>query len=146
MRGGKTIDIRTLITWIGAAVAVFFMFRVGYANISRIPGWNFSVHPGLVILSIVIVGLAVIFRALIWRQLLNLLDNTYNLPHKESMKVFIYSWISRYIPGNIAQIISKAHFGRTTDHEKENLYLSGIFETILPITAKLTLAVCFVPA
>jgi len=137
---------RNIITATGTLAVLFYMGKVGYSNVDTILGYDVQINLYFLFAAALVLVVNVFYRSLIWRAMLNSLDNSRYISINKSAEIFTYSWVSRYIPGNIGPILSKAYFGNKTTHTQESLYLSGIFETIFSIVAKLFLALLFIPA
>lgn len=106
--------LKYLIGWPLSVLALFFVFRIIFANTAKFDFDVSSISIPLLILSLVLFVVYFFLRAHLWMMILG--DNSKHLSFKENLLYWSTSELKRYIPGNIWSLIS-----RTKSFERETL-------------------------
>lgn len=118
-------------------IATIFAF-LGWSLAS---GWNdlqsedIDVRPALLVISAIPLIVAIIIQALIWRLLVQHLDRTDRPGLAQLPKVFLYSWVGRYVPGKIAYVAGRIFLGRSIGFSMPVLAGSMGYEMVLLLAA-----------
>ncbi len=84
----------------GAVGAIFFFLgRSLVSNWSDLTAEDIDVQPALLVVSTLPVAAAIILQAFIWKQIVAYLAGPDQSNLGQLPKVFLYSWIGRYVPG-----------------------------------------------
>lgn len=102
---------------------------------------SLEIQWALIFLAAVIGLFTILFRYFIYRFILLKIDQKLSIKHNDLFKVYLYSWLARYLPGKIWLPVGKVYFGTKLGINKENLILSSFFELILSTVAHLILAI-----
>lgn len=135
---------RRVITAAGVLLTLIFLTKALGESAGKISSFSIS-SISLLSISVALLSSSTFLRALVWRRIVTLLEPESRLPLSSSIKIFMYSWISRYIPGRVAPILSKVHFGYKDEPSQKTLLMSGVLETIIPLTSGILLSLLFLP-
>ncbi|MBN2225947.1 MAG: flippase-like domain-containing protein [candidate division Zixibacteria bacterium] len=102
--------IRGLIGWALAAVILYILFRTVVNNWDDLRAWQWQIHPGSVILSVVFLTAAYIGASLGWRTIIAGFGHRVKI--REAFRVVYLAQLGRYIPGKIWQVIGMVGLAR----------------------------------
>lgn len=130
----KIISIlKYLIGWPLTLISLALVFKVIFSNSTILTQIN-SFNPLIFILSIFIFLLYFIFRSLVWKEMLDIKG------HKLSIKDTLFIWgfteIKRYVPGNIWSFIS-----RVQNYKDKGVQTKVVFSSII-LEIKLIIISC----
>lgn len=140
--GGRSIGaVARALVVLGALVLVFFfLIRTLASNWSELKAEDIDVQPALLVLSALLLAGDLLLRSVIWRELLSHFAGPGPLPMGRLSKVFIYSWIGRYVPGKVAFPVGRFVLGRSLGFSSGALIASLAYETVLLLVAACALA------
>jgi hypothetical protein len=121
-----------------AAIVLIFYFLGGalVSNWSDLSSEDIDVRPALLVLSGIPATLGVALLAIAWGVLLGDLGvETNRLSRAELPKVFLYSWVGRYVPGKVAYVVGRFVLGRSIGVAAAPLIASMAYEGVLLIVA-----------
>ena len=120
-----------------ALIATIFSF-LGWSlasNWSDLRSEDIDVQPALLVVSAVPFIVATVLQALIWRLLVQHLDRADRPGLAQLPKVFLYSWVGRYVPGKIAYVAGRMFLGRSVGFSMPVLAGSMGYEMVLLLAA-----------
>lgn len=117
-------------------LAVFvFLGKHLIDNWQKVKEYDFSFNYFYLFLSLIFFSLTLISYALIWNRILRILEPIKRISNFKALKIFIYSWFGRYIPGKIWMFIGRIYLGNKEGISKKTLTISIFLEIILSVTA-----------
>ena len=125
----------------GAIVATFSF--LGWAFVSN---WNdlssekIDVQPAILVLSILPGIAAVVVIGLTWAGLVRYLESDDSVSAQSLLKIFLYSWVGRYVPGKVAYVAGRFLLGRSVRISSTSLAGSMAYESVLLLVAGAALA------
>lgn len=112
--------IKYLIGWPLSAIALIFVFKVVFTNLSQTIQSIIDINPYLLLTGIVFFVIYLFLRAYLWMLILGTSSRHFTL--KENMLYWSISELKRYVPGSIWAFASRA-----TSFEREKLTKKQIF-------------------
>jgi len=109
----------------------FFMGRTLLANWQKIRGYQFSLNYAYLVISLIFPAITVVFFSLIWNRILRILEHQNTISNFKALKIFIYSWLGRYVPGKILQPVGQVYLGSREGLPVKTLTISVVFENVL---------------
>lgn len=126
----------------GIVLAIFIVLgKILLENWETFEHKSLEIDWVLIFLATVIGLFTILFRYIIYRFILLKIDKKLIIKHNDLFKVFIYSWLARYLPGKIWLPVGKVYFGIKLGINKEKLILSSLLELILSTVANLIMAI-----
>jgi len=126
----------------GIAACIFIVLgKLIYQNWQTLSLKSVSIHGALIFLATTIGLCTIVFRFFIYRLILLKIDSKLKVSNRELFKVFLYSWLARYLPGKIWLPVGKVYFGIRLGIRRESLLLSTFFELIFSTLGNLIGAV-----
>lgn len=132
--------VRGLIGVGTVGVIFFFLFRSLASNWGDLQDEDIHVQPLLLVFSGALLASDIFFRSLIWSDLLAHFEGPERRRASLLVKIFLYSWIGRYVPGKIAYVLGRFVLGRTAGISSPALVGSLAYENVLLLLATLGLA------
>lgn len=122
---------------IPTAVFIFFVTTI-IRKWGHINQYSFSLDPMPFSLSVVLLVLFVMFSSWSWKKILEELTDT-DIPFGDALKIYITSWILRYIPGRVSMVLGKIYLSHQKwGIPKKEILLSSAYEhTFITITSLL---------
>lgn len=107
-------------------------------------------NPPDISLSIILTGAGLlacstILRALLWHKSMSMIEPNHKISTSTAIKIFLYSWLGRYVPGKIGPVVGKIHIGASYNVSRTTLYLSSILDAAIPIITGVLLSIIFLP-
>lgn len=126
----------------GIVLGIFIILgKIFLKNWETIGQKSWEIHWALIFLAAGIGVFTILIRYFIYRFILLKIGGKLSIKHNDLFKVFIYSWLARYLPGKVWLPIGKVYFGVKFGIDKEILILSSIFELILSTIGHILLAI-----
>ncbi len=121
-------------TSIGLGLIVITFSFLGWSlasNWSELRAEEIDVKPALMIVSAIPLIAAIVLQAFIWRLIVSYLDGQGRSELAQLPKVFLYSWVGRYVPGKIAYVAGRFFLGRAVGFSTPVLVGSIMYELAL---------------
>ncbi len=122
---------RNLIGFGLIAVIIFFLGRSLVSNWSDLTAEDVDIQPALLVVSTLPAAAAIILMAFIWRQIVTYLAGSDQANLNQLPKIFLYSWVGRYVPGKVAYVVGRFVLGRTVGVSGPVLVGSIAYENVL---------------
>jgi uncharacterized membrane protein YbhN (UPF0104 family) len=130
--------LRTAVSLIFPAAVFFAICRVIYRNADKLRTADFDFNgPNLVAACVTAVA-SIYFLSAAWRLILRYLGGGGSNAVLE--KMFVYSWVHRYLPGKIWTHVSRVYIGRAHDIGSSTLLVSSFVEQVASTLAHFLLA------
>lgn len=137
--------LRRTVGYAVVLLAFFFLARVLYQNQAELSAQTFSFQLDLVslglALSFQVIGLSLSVET--WRRLLAEMDG--HIAFKDAFRIWFYSNLMRYIPGNIWQPATMAVLGEQLRIPKSKTILSQALFILLTLALAGVLSISLVP-
>jgi hypothetical protein len=117
-----------------ASFLVRYLAGTDWTQLARLE-WR----PAFLLLALPLSMLPRLVQPLAWRVLITGYDET-PPPYPQITRVYATSWLGRYIPGKVAWIGAKVHFGRAHGVSSGTLAATGIAEAGIQMMTALALA------
>ena len=138
---------RGLISLGAIALIFFFLIRSLAGNWNDLRSEEIDIQPALLLLSLLPPLAALLVLSLIWTRIVTYLTRVNRLPLGRLARVFLYSWIGRYVPGKVAYVLGRFYLGRSIGLPSTALVGSIAYENVLLVAAASAFAtVTLVPA
>ena len=138
---------RGLISLGAIALIFFFLIRSLAGNWNDLRSEEIDIQPALLLLSLLPPLAALLVLSLIWTRIVTYLTRVNRLPLGRLARVFLYSWIGRYVPGKVAYVLGRFYLGRSIGLSSTTLVGSIAYENVLLVAAASAFAtVTLVPA
>ena len=125
----------------GAIVATFsFLGWTLVSNWSDLSSEEIDVQPAILVLSILPGIAAVVVIGLTWAYLVRYLEGGDSASAQSLLKIFLYSWVGRYVPGKVAYVAGRFLLGRSLHISSASLAGSMAYEGVLLLVAGAALA------
>ena len=135
---------------IGLAVIVltfYFLGRNLAANWSDLRSEELDVQPALLVLSGCFLAGDILMRSILWWDLTGYFAGDSRPTYPRLAKVFVYSWIGRYVPGKVAYLVGRFYLGRAAGVPARALVGGMAYENVLIlIMAMVVSALLLVPS
>lgn len=126
---------------LGVVVLIFYFLGRGLvSNWGSLKSEEIDVQPALLLLSGVLLAGDILLRSVIWADLVGYYTGQKRPPLRRLAKVFVYSWIGRYVPGKVAYVVGRFYLGRSIGLPSPALVGSIAYENVLLLVAALALA------
>jgi len=128
--------LRNLIGIAAIVLIFFFLGRTLVSNWSELSSEDIDVQPALLVLSALPATAGVIMMAITWATIVGYLGGgAERLSRTELPKIFLYSWVGRYIPGKVAYVVGRFVLGRSRGIAATPLIASMAYEGVLLVVA-----------
>lgn len=139
--------IRATIGLAIVAAILFFLVRHLASNWGELSDEDVNVQPALLVVSALPAIVAVLILAVGWTRIVNQLETRARLPAGQLERVFLYSWLGRYLPGKVGYLLGRFYLGRLLGGSSTALLVSMAYEGLLLLAAGAAFAtVTLVPA
>ncbi len=128
---------KLLRTSIGLGLIVITFSFLGWSlvsNWSELQAAEIRVRPVLLVASAAPLIASIVVQAFIWRLIVSYLDGSERRELAQLPKVFLYSWVGRYVPGKIAYVGGRFLLGRSVGFSTPVLVGSIAYELALLAT------------
>ncbi len=129
---------RTLLrTSIGLGLIVITVSFLGWSlasNWSDLTAEDVDIRPALLVASALPTALAIMLWAFVWRQIVVYLAPSGRGNSGQLPKIFLYSWMGRYVPGKVAYVVGRFVLGRSVGFSAPVLVGSMAYENVLLVT------------
>lgn len=122
---------RQLIGWVVTTVVLFFLGRFAWSNWHRIRELEFVIRVDMLVLSMVVLGVYFLGRALLW----HFLTTRYrvDIPLKRSVGAWFLSQLGKYIPGKVFMYVGRLYYYAKEGRSKTLFSLCFVVETMATI-------------
>jgi hypothetical protein len=121
---------------IGLIAAIFAFLGYSLAsNWNELRSEDFDIQPVLVVVSAVPLIAAILLQSLIWRRLVDCIHGGETPLSGQLSKVFLYSWVGRYVPGKVAYVAGRFFLGRSIGFTVPVLVSAMAYELALLLVA-----------
>lgn len=133
---------------LGAVVLIFYFLGRGLvSNWGDLTSEDINVRPALLLLSMVPAVAGIFGMSLIWARIVGYVAGGDRPPAGQLTKVFVYSWIGRYVPGKVAYVLGRFYLGQSIGLSSTALVSSIGYEMVLlMVAASAFAALTLVPA
>ena len=139
--GGSAGRLLSSVLALGLIATIFsFLGWSLFSNWSDIRSEDIDVQPVLLVVSAIPLIVAIVLQAFTWRLLVGYLDGSDRPELRQLPKVFLYSWVGRYVPGKVAYVAGRFFLGRSLGFSAPVLVGSMAYEAVLLLVAGSALA------
>ncbi|MEX2158349.1 MAG: lysylphosphatidylglycerol synthase domain-containing protein [Dehalococcoidia bacterium] len=135
---------------IGLAVIVltfYFLGRNLASNWNDLRSEELDIQPALLVLSGCFLAGDIMMRSIVWWDLTGYFAGDARPPYPRMAKVFLYSWIGRYVPGKVAYLVGRFYLGRAAGVPSRALVGGIAYENVLVLIMAMVLsALLLVPS
>lgn len=125
--------IYKIFSYLTILVIFYFLGKNLISNWQKVKEYDFSFNYLYLLISFFFLFLGMILFALIWNSILRALDSTKKLSSLKAIKIYIYSWFGKYLPGKVWFFFGRVHLGQKEGLNKKNLIIGTAYEIILSI-------------
>lgn len=121
---------------VGLIAAIFTFLALSLvSNWSKLRSEDISIQPVLIVVSAVPLIAAIVLQAFIWRRVVEYMDGAGQQGLNQLPKVFLYSWVGRYVPGKVAYVAGRFVLGRSVGVSASKLVGGIAYELALLLVA-----------
>lgn len=131
----KNIIFLLFFSWI-----LYFFSKTIYTNYDKIKDFEFSFNFMYLFISIIFYFLFFLSLTLLWKYLLN----EKKIAFRDIFYINSVSWISKYLPGKVAMILTKVLYLSEKWITKRTSFISCIYEHIFQIIASFLISFPFI--
>ncbi|MEX0785888.1 MAG: lysylphosphatidylglycerol synthase domain-containing protein [Dehalococcoidia bacterium] len=131
---------RGLIGFAIVAVIFYFLGRELASNFDDLKSEDIDLEPGYLVLAVLLLVGDLVFRSFAWTDLLAHYAPDARHSQWRLGKVFVYSWMGRYVPGKVPYVLGRFYLGRSIGYPSRALVGTIAYENILLLLAALALA------
>ena len=141
MIAGRSVGTigRSLIGLVVVAAIFFLLFRSLAANWGDLRAEEIDIRPALLVVSLIPGLAAIVVMSLAWSRIVGSLSPDQQ-GNRQLPKVFLYSWVGRYIPGKVAYVLGRFYLGRSVGVSTPVLVVSMAYEGVLLAVAAFAFA------
>ncbi len=124
-------------TSIGLGLIVVTVSFLGWSlasNWSDLTAEDVDFQPMLLVASALPTAAAILLLAFIWKRIVVYLAGSVEANPDELPKIFLYSWVGRYVPGKVAYLAGRFFLGRSVGFSAPVLVGSMVYENVLLVT------------
>lgn len=121
----------------------FFLGKGLVGNWQKVKGYQFSFNYLYLILSFLFLSLGMVAHALVWKSILSMLEPEKKISNHKILKIFIYSWFGKYLPGRAWMYLGRVHLGGQEGIERKDIAVSVAYEIILSTIAMFLFSLIF---
>jgi len=125
---------RNLVGISAIVVIFFFLGRSLVSNWGDLTAEDVDVQPALLVVSALPAMAAIILTAFIWKQIVAYLAGSNQANLGQLPKIFLYSWVGRYVPGKVVYVAGRFLLGRSAGYSAPVLAGSMAYENVLLVT------------
>lgn len=122
---------KKILTYIFIAIVIFFFARYVVGNFQEIKSFEINVHFGWLILSLVLWTTSYAGFAFVWREILVALDKNIILSKLEALRFYNLTEFSKYIPGGVWSVFSRAYYGESMNTSRRNVLAASAIDAVL---------------
>lgn len=126
---------RGLLALSAIALIFFFLIRSLAGNWGSLRSEEIDIQPALLLVSGLLLAGDILLRSIIWRELLAQASPEERPPLGRLARIFVYSWIGRYVPGKVAVVMGRFYLGRSVGLPSRTLIASIAYENVLFVVA-----------
>lgn len=143
MKSSLLDSLKFVIGWPIALISLFFIFKIIEPRSGVINSLFTKLNPWILFVSVICFLLYFIFRAYIWKEILN--EQKYKIPFKQILFYWEISELKRYTPGNIWSIIGRVVSFGNLGVKKETSVKSMVYEAEFLVLGGLALSLFSLP-
>lgn len=130
--------------WLVALGLVGYLAWVLRQRAAELTAYEFRLNPWWLLPALLFSVVNVVGQALVWRFTFRRLGGA-GLGRGLALRLFIYSWITRYLPGKVWMSAGKVVLGSRHGLDRQRLAVSAFLELALSSLSLLLLSVGFAP-
>lgn len=134
---------------IGLAVIVLTFFFLGRSLVNNwgdLRAEQLDIQPALLVFSGLLLSCDIMMRSFVWWDLVRHFAGPTRPSYLRLARVFLYSWLGRYVPGKIAYVVGRFYLGRHAGASTGTLVASMAYENVIIILTAMGLsAILLVP-
>lgn len=138
--GGWSNFARYAIGLLVIVATFFFLGRSLASNWSDLRSGELDIQPALLVVSGLFLAGDIMMRSAVWHDLLRHFAGTAAPRYRDVAKVFLYSWLGRYVPGKVAYIVGRFYLGRSARAPTSALVASMAYENVLILLTAMVLS------
>ena len=124
-------------------IVFYFLGKNLIDNWQKIKEYDFSFNYLYLLISFFFLFSMMISFALIWNKILRILEPTEKLSSFKAIKIFMYSWLGRYLPGKIWFFLGRVYLGQKEGLSKKNLIIGTAYEIVLSVISLFLFSIFF---
>lgn len=121
----------------------FFLGKTILVNWQKVREYQFSFNYFYLIISLFFATFHIVFVGFIWSKILRTLDPRIKISNLKVLKIFVYSWFGRYVPGKVWMSLGKVYLGNREGLPLRTLTISAIFEIVLMLVSAFWVSMFF---
>jgi len=131
-----------IINYLFVLLILFFLSKYLYNNWSQVRGFPILFNYYYLIISFLLLFISFVGMSFTWYRILNIIDKNFFSPFI-AFKIYIYSFLGRYVPGKIWTVVGKVYLGSKEGANKKSLAVSSFLDSVLSLMATSTLGIIF---
>jgi uncharacterized membrane protein YbhN (UPF0104 family) len=128
-------SIRRLASALLATAVFFFVGSLIWRNWQEIREADFELRPGLLVLSIVLLGCYFVGRSLLWNFLTTRAGVA--IGYRDAIAAWFYSQLGKYLPGKVFLYLGRLHYYRRQGRSTAQVSMVFIIETLATLSASI---------
>lgn len=136
--------IYKIVSYLAILAILFFLSKILFDNWQKVKDYDFSFNYFYLIISFIVLILSIISLFLIWNRILRFLEPKQKLSGFKAIKISIYSWFGRYLPGKAWMFLGRIYLGEKEGLSRKTLTLSVVYEIVLSIASAFLFALIFI--
>lgn len=137
------ISIKKIVTYLFILVVAFFFARYVIGNYQEIKNFEINFSFEWLIVSLILWVTSYAGFALIWREILVTLDKNVTVSKLEALHFYNLTEFSKYIPGGIWSVLSRAYYGEHLNTSRRNVLAASAIDAILTVAVILIIGGIF---
>ena len=134
---------RKICTFVFVLLVIFFFFLYVKENWEAVSRFEFTLQTPLFFLSLLAWTLSYSGFAFLWRRILLGIDPQARISRREALKFYMLTEFSKYIPGSIWTVVSRAYYGKHLNTNRRNVLGASAIDAVLTTTVMLTVGGVF---
>ena len=135
--------LKFLIGWPLAILAIYYIYTIIAPNAGEILPRLLTIHISFLLLGMICFVIFYTLRGYVWHEILHYYS--YNFPFRETLFLWEFSELKRYIPGNIWSFLGRSVLFRQRGVTKQHLATSFVVEAQLLVLSAMILSILAVP-
>ena len=124
-------------------IILLLLIRNLSINWQNVRTYQFSFNYFYLGLSCITLGLAMSNLVFAWNKILRTIEPSHKISNFNALKIYVYSWFGKYIPGKIWTVLGKVYLGNKEGVSKKSLLISSFLDGSFSIISALVLGVSF---
>src|SRR5713226_7416422 len=123
--------------WLVPAAVAFFIGQVIYLEWQKVRNFDWRFDPAFLALSFAATSCWFLVRPFVWRTIVAHFGR--EIPYRESIRIFVLSELSRYVPGTVWQYFSRIYLAGQWGVPASVTLSSALMELLLMALAAIPL-------